>query len=152
MRHSRRTSASFTRTHASVLGAILSVALLSGCESVSEPVAPPVSATPTPPAPPPAPYTRDTIGAIAGFVIDEDNACIIGARVEVIDGPSAGTAYEQTECGFWDYGDVGFVFYMHVGVPTTIRATAEGYQSAEARATSRMPFSYTTMIVLKKEE
>lgn len=152
MRRLRLVSASFTWTCASILGAIVSAALLTGCKDAPEPVAPPVSSTPLTPVPQPAP--QPTGGSIAGFVIDAAEHCIVGARVELIDGPQAGAVVVQGgECGFWDYGDVGYSFNdLPLGVPATIRATASGYQSAEVRAVATNPFSYTTMIVLTKEE
>jgi hypothetical protein len=147
MRRLRLVSASFTRTRASILGAIVSAALLSGCKDALEPVAPPVSSTPL------TPGAQHTGGSIAGFVIDEAEQCIIGARVELIDGPRAGAVFVQTECGFWDYGDVGYSFNdLPLGLPTTIRATASHYQSAEMRAVPTNPYSYTTMIVLTRGE
>jgi hypothetical protein len=95
-----------------------------------------------------------TNGTIAGFVIDESDQCIIGARVELIDGPRAGVAFVQTVCGFWDYGDdIGYSFHnLPIGMPVTVRATAKGYKPAENRVAATMPYSYTTMIVLTKEQ
>ena len=107
----------------------------------------PPTNTPTPQPPIAA------IGSIAGFVIDADEQCIIGARVEMIDGPQAGKSFVQTVCGFWDYGaDLGYSFHnLPAGVAVTIRATAEGYKPAEKTAVPTNPFQYTTMIVVTKE-
>lgn len=149
MRRLRLVSASFLLTRASILGAIVSVALLSGCKGAPEPAAPFVGST----LPVLQPTPQPTGGSIAGFVIDSAEHCIIGARAELIDGPRAGAVFVQTVCGFWDYGDdLGYSFNdLPLGVPATIRATASGYQSAEVRAVPTNPYSYTTMIVLTKE-
>jgi hypothetical protein len=150
MRRLRLVSASFPLTRASILGAIVSVALLSGCKGAPEPAAPFVDSTP--PVPQPAP--QPTGGSIAGFVIDSAEHCINGARLELIDGPQAGAVIVQGgECDFWGYGDGGYsINDLPLGVPATIRATASGYQSAEVRAVPTNPYSYTTMIVLTKEQ
>jgi len=150
MRRVRLVSASFTLTRASILSAIVSVALLSGCKGAPEPAAPFVDSTPPAPA---QPASQDTGGSIAGFVIDSAEHCINGARVELIDGPRAGAVIVQGgECDFWGYDGDGYAFNdLPLGVPATIRATASGYQSAEVRAVPTNPYSYTTMIVLTKE-
>jgi len=95
-----------------------------------------------------------TDGTIAGFVIDRSDQCIIGARVELIDGPRAVAAFVQTVCGFWDYGeDIGYSFHnLPIGMAVTVRAAATGYKPAEVRGVASMPYSYTTMIVLTKEQ
>jgi hypothetical protein len=105
------------------------------------------------------PFTTGTTGttsaaSLAGFVIDAAEHCINGARLELIDGPRAGAVIVQEgECDFWGYGDGGYSFNdLPLGVPATIRATASGYQSAEVRAVPTNPYSYTTMIVLTKEQ
>ena len=74
--------------------------------------------------------------------------------MELIDGLGVGPAFVQTVCGFWDYGDdIGFSFHnLPVGVTMTVRATAAGYKPAEVHAVASMPYSYTTMIVLAKEQ
>ena len=116
---------------------------------------PPPPAPPAPPAPPPPPPGASTaIASVAGFVIDESDQCIIGARVELIDGLRAGAVFVQTVCGFWDYGeDLGFSFHdLPSGIPVTLRATAKGYKSADKRVTPTNTYSYTTMIVLTKEQ
>lgn len=150
MRRLRLLSSSFTLTRASILGAIVSAALLSGCKGAPEPAAPFADSTQFLPVPQPAPGTA--LGSIAGFVIDSSDECIIGARVEILDGPRAGESFVQTMCGFWDYGDdLGYSFSnLSVGIPVTLRASATGYYSVVQRATPTNPFSYTTMIVLTK--
>jgi len=156
MQHLSLTPASFTLARASVLGALVCAALLLGCQNAAEPVAQPTkptTATP-PPTPPPTPSAPSTTGSIAGFVIDKSEQCIIGARVEMIDGPRAGDVFVQTVCGFWDYGDdLGYSFHdLPLGIPVTVRATAQGYRPADRRVAPTNPYSYTTMIVLTKEQ
>ena len=133
--------------------ALLYAPLLSGCSDASEQRFPtyPTSIEPTVPAVTPTP--QPAIGSIAGFVIDAFDECIIGARVEMIDGPQAGTSFVQTVCGFWDYGDdLGYSFHnLPLGITVTIRATAEGYKSSEISAFATNPYQYTTMILLTKE-
>jgi hypothetical protein len=139
----------FTRARTPILGALVCTALLSGCKLPSESVTPPTDSTAATP-----PFTGAPNASIAGFVIDESDQCIIGARVELIDGPRPGAVFVQTLCGFWDYGDdLGYSFHnLPWGIPVTARATAEGYKPEEKRAVPTNPYSYTTMIVLKKEQ
>lgn len=129
----------FRQARTSIVGAIVCASFLTGCKDAFEPVAPP---------------TDPTNGSIAGFVIDESDQCIIGARVELIDGPQAGAVFVQTVCGFWDYGaDLGYSFHdLPFGIPVTVRATAEGYESANRRVAPTNPYSYTTIIVLTKKQ
>lgn len=130
--------------------AVLILVLAVACSRSELPTGPTTGTQPpTAGAQPPTTY-----GTIAGFVIDQSDQCIIGARAELIDGPQAGAAFVQTVCGFWDYADdIGYSFHnLPVGLPVTVRATAKGYKPAEMRASATMPFSYTTMIVLTKEQ
>lgn len=140
----------FTQARTSILGGLACAALLGGCTLPSESVAPPPDTTTAT-----QPFTGGQPNAsIAGFVIDQSDQCIIGARVELIDGPRAGAVFVQTVCGFWDYGeDLGYSFHnLPSGIPVTVRATAEGYKPAEKHAAPTNPYSYTTMIVLAKEQ
>ena len=142
---------SFPQARMSVVGALVGAALLTGCMDLAEPVARPRDPTTTTAPPSSAPQT--SIGSVAGFVIDESDQCIIGARVVLIDGPRAGAVFVQTVCGFWDYGEnLGYSFHdLTIGVPVTVRATATGYMPAERRALPSNPYSYTTMIVLTRD-
>lgn len=146
----------FTATRTSILGALVCSAFLTGCDGASEPVVP--IADPTTSAPPSAPEPQPITpasqhdGSVAGFVIDESQ-CVIGARVELLDGPHAGAVFVQTMCDFWGYGDdTGFVFHeLPLGKAVTVRATAKGYLPAEILAIPKRSYSYTTMIALRKE-
>jgi hypothetical protein len=93
-------------------------------------------------------------GGIAGFVLTPSQNCIVGARVEIIDGPKAGSVVTQNVCGFWDYGDDnGFVFSgLPLDRPTTLRATATGYNSTDVRVTATNPWSWSIHITLTKEQ
>lgn len=144
-------------------GATAKVAFAVRCVGVvAAPTAPtPPAVPPPPPPPPPSPPPVPALppgtpanASIAGFVIDESDECIIGARVELIDGPRAGAVFVQTVCGFWDYGeDIGFSFHdLPVGIPVTVRATANGYKPAERRVIPTSTYSYSTMIVLRREQ
>jgi hypothetical protein len=91
-------------------------------------------------------------GTVAGFVLTEADECIIGAQVEVVDGPRAGSRVTQTTCGFWDYGiENGYAFTFSSGEAVTFRATAAGYKPAQIRAFPTNPYQYTTYIVLTPE-
>lgn len=143
----------FTPRRTSLVCVVVCGVLLA-CEDTAAPTNPAAVTQPEPPAPPPAPAGPSTaLGSIAGFVIDDElRDCIIGARVVLVDGPQAGAVFEQTVCGFWDYGDdLGYSFHNLPFAQHTLRATADGYESAEIRATPSNPFQYTTMIVLKKK-
>ena len=140
------------RTTTSIVSAVIFAALLNGCNEAREPVAPPGErGTATQPL---TPGPQPSIGAIAGFVMDESDQCIIGARVELIDGPRAGAAFVQGQCYVW--GNVGDDGYSFTGLPAglfvTVRATAKGYKTAEKSAKAANPYSYTTLIVLTKEQ
>jgi hypothetical protein len=71
----------------------------------------------------------------------------------MVDGPQAGAVFVQTVCGFWDYGeDLGYSFHgLPFGVTVTLRATADGYKTAETRGVATNPYQYTTMLTLVKE-
>ncbi len=132
--------------------AIILAVFLVGCDGGSDPAAPSEPVTWT------DPYSRPLEGgtghlAIAGFVIDASEECIVGARVEVIDGPRAGASFVQTKCGFWDYGaDIGYSFQGLPHQPVLLRATANGYKTADVVGTPAMPYQYTTYIVMTKNQ
>jgi hypothetical protein len=111
--------------------------------------------SPTSPPSGTQPPATGTSGSVAGFVLDASNQCIGGARVEVVDGPRAGSAIVQTACAFWDYTEGegnGYVFHnLPLGTKTTIRATAPGYKPAELQVSAGSSYSYNTNIVLTKE-
>jgi hypothetical protein len=107
---------------------------------------------PVAPTPDPEPYTPT--GSIAGFVLDESEQCIVGARVELRVDETHSNVFTQTVCaGFWDYlPNQGFAFHeLPLGAVFTLRATAPGYRQGEARASAMNPFQYTTYITLEKE-
>ena len=136
----------------SALGALVCIAGLTGCNDTKESVALPLPTDPTTSTP--LTPAQSLTGSIAGFVIDKSEQCIMGARVQMIDGPRAGEVFVQNVCGFWDYGeDLGFSFHgLPSGTPVTVRATADGYTPANISATPSNPFSYTTMIVLAQKQ
>jgi hypothetical protein len=126
-------------------------ALLIGCDVASDPAAPP--SDPVTWNEPYAPGGGSSNLSIAGFVIDESEQCIIGALVQVVDGPRKGASFVQTVCGFWDYGEnLGYSFHGLPGQPVTLRATAEGYRTAEVVGTPTNPFQYRTFIILTKSQ
>ena len=94
----------------------------------------------------------------AGFVFNGDQ-CLIGARVEMIDGPHAGAVSVQTECEPWYDSFPGYYFLdLPFGIPVTLRASAKGYTPTEIRAVpANLPVPswdarfYTTTILLTKE-
>ncbi len=141
---------SLTSARSSLLGAAVCVSLLTGCLELDEPMIHPMGpATPTSPLPSPA-----TRGSIAGFVFDKFYQCIIGARVEVLDGTQAGAVVVQTICDVWGYGsDNGYLFNdLPIGTAVTIRVTANGYEPVERRADPANPYSYTSDVILTKAQ
>ncbi|HUQ18213.1 MAG TPA: carboxypeptidase-like regulatory domain-containing protein [Gemmatimonadaceae bacterium] len=136
----------FTGRRTSIIRATICAAVFVGCYDASMPPTEPIS-VPGPVHPP------STVGSIAGFVYDESHSCIVGSRVEIMDGPQKGAAYTQTFCDWWGYEeDNGYVFNnLPRSESVTLRATADGYDSAEIRATASNPYSYTTRIMLKKK-
>ena len=139
-------------THHRLIPALVLVVLLIGCDGTHDPAAPPSGLTWDEPYAPPTQGGGSSNLSVAGFVIEADESCIIGARVEVIDGPRKGASFVQTKCGFWDYGDIGYVFNGLPGGPVTLRATAEGYRTADKVGTPTNPYQYTTYIVLTRNE
>lgn len=98
------------------------VLLLLGCNGES-----PTSPT----AQPPSPVAR--MGVVSGNVHTTTGACLVGAVVEVMDGPRAGARFTQTACqGAFDYGDDGYSFRdLPSDVNVRLRASKAGYQSQE---------------------
>lgn len=142
----------FTAARTSILGALFCAAFLTGCDGASEPVGPLTPARPSAPDPQPITPEPQHNGSIAGFVINQSGECIVGARVELIDGPQAGAVFAQTYCDVWGYGDDnGYSFHDLPLGNTTVRATAKGYLDAEITVVPTSSYSYTTMIVLKRE-
>lgn len=131
----------------SIVGTLAFAAILCACSETSS------SGGPTSPEAPAAQPPMSTVGAIAGFVLDESRDCVIGARIEMVDGPGAGTAFVQTYCHFWGYeSDNGYSFVnLPVGSRITIRASAKGYKASEITAIAANPYQYTTDIVLSRE-
>jgi hypothetical protein len=130
------------------LGAPALAAVLIGCADASAPIGSTYATAAT------SPLARSATGSIAGFVIDDAENCIVGARIEVVDGTQAGSRFTQTMCGFWDYGeDNGFAFHdLTADVPVTITASADGYTSRTIEAMPANPYSYSIMIVLTKRK
>lgn len=134
--------------------ALVFAMLMIGCDGTNDPAAPPGEpVTWNEPYAPPSPGGGSSNLSVAGFVLEASEACIIGARVEVIDGPRKGDSFVQTRCGFWDYGaDLGYSFHGLPPKPVTLRATADGYDPAEIVASPTNPYQYTTYIVLTRKE
>jgi hypothetical protein len=138
--------------HLGLIPTLVCAVLLIGCDGTSNPAAAPIV-----PATWPEPHTPPKAGSghlsIAGFVLDASESCIVGARVEVIDGPLKGESFVQTKCGFWDYGaDLGYSFNGLPEQPVTLRATASGYKTAEITVMPTNPYQYTTYIVLTRTQ
>lgn len=133
--------------------ALVLAMLAIGCDGTSDPAAPPIVPTwDEPYAPRPSGGGLSNL-SVAGFVLEASEACIIGARVEVMDGPRQGDSFVQTRCGFWDYGaDLGYSFNGLPAKPVTLRATADGYKPAEIVATPTNPYQYTTYITLTRTQ
>ena len=127
--------------------AAISYAGASACLSV-ERVAPPTTLADSI-----ALFAASHNATIAGFVLDSSDNCIVGARVELMNGSTASATFTQTVCGFWDYGDdLGFSFHnLAAGVPMTVRASAPGYKTGQIIATPSNPYQYTNYIYLAKD-
>lgn len=133
---------------------VLCASLTIGC-NISEPTEGTPAPRPLPPqAQPPAPLAPPAQSggtSITGLVTAESGECIIGALVQVVDGPRAGAEYTQTRCFSWDYEEVGFSFsHLPSVVPVTLRASAAGFTTAYATLTPTRSTA-DAIIVLKKE-
>ena len=133
------------------LGGLLCIALASGCTGESQPTGPgdPPASSQPPAAPAPPPPAEGA--SITGFIVDESGECIIGARVQVVDGPKAGTDYTQTQCDWWELG-YGFYFVgLPSAVPMTLRASAAGYRTVDAMLILTRSGSSDAIIVLERD-
>jgi hypothetical protein len=142
-----------TPLRAAIAAVAFCTSLIMGCniseptEGAPHPPSQPQAQPPAPPAPPP-PIEG---ASIAGFVADESGGCIVGARVQVVDGPKAGAEYTQTRCFSWDFEEVGFYFTgLPSTVPVTLRASAAGFKTADATLTPTRTTD-DAIIVLTKE-
>lgn len=101
---------------------VVMVLLLLGCNGNS----------PTDPAAQPAPPTAAQPGVVWGYVKAPSGNCLVGAVVEVLDGPRAGdTSTQWDECGnVWDGG--AYVFRdLPANTNVRMRASLAGYRSRE---------------------
>lgn len=84
---------------------------------------------PTPPALPPPP-SQGGIGHVWGYVTDEQGRCLVGAVVEIIEGPKTGQRSEEKGCDY-DTG-IGYeLMQLPIGETVKLRATKEGYLPVE---------------------
>ena len=105
--------------------AFLIIAASTACHEGSLPTAPPTSTQPPPAAAP---------GAIYGIVVSaRDHQCLVGATVEMLDGPRAGERVQQTaaDCqSIFDTSVHAFIFRnVPLDKPITLRASMPGYES-----------------------
>jgi len=79
--------------------------------------------------PPPTPPSQST-GGIGGYIFAGSvGNCLVGARVELVDGPRAGEAIQQRDCPFGDA--YGYYFQdLPLNTRVTFRASAPGYKTA----------------------
>ena len=104
---------------------VLACALgLVACDSPQSPLAPsPMASPPAASASPDAPTPAATITSIFGFVIDTAFRPLAGARVEVLDGPAAGTSAIADANGAVSLSGV-------FDANTRFRATLDGHVAA----------------------
>lgn len=123
------------------LAILLVVAALIACEKNMN--------LPTAPSPPTQPPSSQ-VGGIGGYVFGEaDGSCLVPARVEVLDGPRAGEAVQQTDCPFGDA--YGYDFRdLPLGQKMTIRASAPGYKSVDKQLYAAVQVYQTNFILMKE--
>lgn len=93
---------------------------------------------PLPPATAPAP----TLGGVGGYVVSASGACIIGARVQAVDGVRAGETVSQSDCPYGDaYGY--WIDDLPIGTTVTIRASAVGFKPQEIQVLPRVQVPQT---------
>lgn len=89
-------------------------------------------------------------GGIGGYVFaGSDGNCLVGARIELVDGPRAGEAIQQTACPF---GDAYGYYFRDLALNTrvTFRASAPGYKTAEFNALPQIQVRQTNFILNKE--
>lgn len=107
--------------------------------------------SPTAPLPPTQnPPAVGGIGGIGGYVFGQaDGSCLVPARVEVLDGPRAGEAVQQTDCPFGDA--YGYMFRdLPMGQKITIRASAPGYKSVDKQLYAVEQVPQTNFVLMKE--
>jgi hypothetical protein len=104
------------------------------------------------PQPQPQPPTPAGNGQVWGYVQNASGDCIIGAVVEVLDGPLAGAKSTQWDvCGpVWDGGAYNFDT-LPVNTWVRLRASKEGYRSREMTFYAIRGASNPSNFVLERE-
>jgi len=93
------------------------VSVISACDRRTSPIPSAPSPVPAPaPQPAPAPVMR----TLSGYIYDTAFRPVAGARIEILDGPQAGTATTSTASGTFSYDGT-------FSIPVTLRGTKEGY-------------------------
>lgn len=131
-----------------VAGILFACTLLTGCSDAIGPIIP-LNLNPASPGPP-APTPKRT-GIVAGAVFNEQSLYVLGARVELLDGPRAGAMVLQEAGSSWEEPP-GFYFDdLPPLVPTLVRVTASGYKTIELWIT---PFEWGnyTVIALTRDQ
>ena len=105
---------------------------------------------PTGPTTSTEPPSSSTVGGIGGYVFAvSDGACLVGARVEVADGPKAGEALVQKDCPFGDA--YGYSFNdLPINTLMTIRASAPGYKPVERQMNASVQVGQSNFILPKE--
>lgn len=126
---------------------VLAALTLFGCSHEPLP-SPPI--TPAAPSAPGAPAPQQ-LTYVLGKVVDETNACILGAAVHVVRGQRAGKSLTQsTPCDVWSYEE-GFSFEeLTPGVEMTLRASASGYVPEEKTIVPHLGEQHFVVLVLSR--
>jgi hypothetical protein len=86
-------------------------------------------------------------GGIGGYIFaGTDGNCLVGARVELVDGPRAGEVIQQSDCPFGD----GYGYYFQnlpLNTRVTFRASAPGYKTAVNNAYPQIRVGQTNFIL-----
>ena len=108
--------------------ATIGVLLVAGCRD--EPTVTPTARPPTSEGSSPSNFAF-----IWALVVAPSGACIHGATITVVSGPSAGKTFLQdSECDAWSYSGGVLFRNLATGVSMTLRASASGYYSMEKTA------------------
>ena len=132
------------RTAALLVGLLLSVMACNEGPTAPQQQVPftPPTATPTPP-----PAVPQGLGEVYGVAREDQGLCLVGATIEILDGPLAGQRHQQStgDCVPLSFRDGDeYIAFRFSGfprdTPVSVQASMPGYASQVIRISSPAPF------------